>query len=182
VATGKKLAPHVNPCRSEARRYYGENPVAGIEEGVLSFHCARRGVGANWGWLKEMLTAAFILVMSMAALIQFAAFTWRAAFLSLATAELPESVSKPIELSDFREASVYEKLCPELGMGGGMKLGSVGVYHRMLQVVTSVGERILPPAAGWAEREMALCARYATVALAQRRERNQLVAAELTSF
>jgi hypothetical protein len=63
-----------------------------------------------------------------------------------------------------------------------MKLGSVGVYHRILQAVTSVAERILPPAAGWAEREMALCARYATVALAQRMERNQLVTAELTGF
>ncbi|MGH9747216.1 MAG: hypothetical protein ACRD59_14050 [Candidatus Acidiferrales bacterium] len=129
-----------------------------------------------------MLTAIFILVLSLASLMQFAAFTWRAAFLSMATTEMPESARKSIELSDFREASIYDQLCPELGSSGGLKLGSVSLYHSLLRVLTSVGATVLPPAAGWAQREMALCTRYATVALAQRMERNQLVAAELTSF
>lgn len=133
-------------------------------------------------WLKKMLTAAFILVMSMAALIQFAANAWRAAFLSVATAELPEDRAKYIPLNDFEEASVYERLCPELGNGGGAKLGSVSLYHSFLQFVTAMGDRILPPAAGWAQREMVLCTRFATVALAQRMERNQSVMAEVNSF
>jgi hypothetical protein len=58
----------------------------------------------------------------------------------------------------------------------------VSAYHSFLQFVTSIGDAILPPAAGWAQREMALCTRYATVTLAQRMERNQIVAAELSSF
>ncbi len=129
-----------------------------------------------------MLTSAFILVISMAALMQFAAFTWRAAFLSIATAELPENRAKYIELNSFQDASTYERLLPELGASSDGNLRTVSIYHGFLQFLASVGDTILPPASGWAQREMALCTRYATVALAQRMERNQLMAAELTSF
>jgi hypothetical protein len=133
-------------------------------------------------WLKKMLVAILILVVSLAALIQFAAFTWRAAFLSVATAELPENRAKRIIISDFEEASAYEKLCPELRARRGGKLTAVSAYHSVLRLARSIGDAILPPAAGWAQREMALCTRYATVTLARRLERNQGVAAELSAF
>ena len=129
-----------------------------------------------------MLVAILILVVSFAALIQFAAFAWRAAFLSVATGELPEDLAKYIVLSDLEEASAYERLCPELTAHRGGKLGSVSAYHSLLQFVNSIGDAILPSAAGWAQREMALCTRYATVTLARRMERNQTVLAELSSF
>ena len=129
-----------------------------------------------------MLVSILILVVSLAALIQFAAFTWRAAFLSVATAELPEDQAKYIVLSDFEEASAYEKLCPELTPQHGGKLSSVSAYHSLLRLARSIGDAILSPAAGWAQREMALCTRYATVTLARRMERNQIAAAELSSF
>ena len=129
-----------------------------------------------------MLISILILVASMAALIQFAALTWRAAFLSVATAELPEDRAKYITLNDFEEATAYEKLCPELGIRVSSRLSSVSAYYSLLQLVTSIGDAILPPAAGWAQREMALCTRYATVTVARRMERNQIVAAELASF
>jgi hypothetical protein len=129
-----------------------------------------------------MLVAILILVVSLAALIQFAAFTWRAAFLNGASAELPEDRAKYIVLSDFEEASAYERLCPELTAQRGGKLGSVSAYNSLLQLARSIGDAILPPAAGWAQREMALCTRYATVTLARRVERNQIAAAELSSF
>jgi hypothetical protein len=133
-------------------------------------------------WLKNMLVAIVILVVSLAALIQFAAFTWRVAFLSVATAELPEDQAKHIIISNFEEASAYERLCPELTAQRGGKLSSVSAYHSLLQFVTSVGDAILPAATGWAQREMVLCTRYATVTLARRMDRNQLAAAELSSF
>lgn len=129
-----------------------------------------------------MLVTILILVISLAALIQFAAFTWRAAFLNVAAAELPEDQAKYIVLSDFEETSAYERLCPELTAQRGGKLGTVSAYHSLLRLARSVGDAILPPAAGWAQREMALCTRYATVTLARRMERNQIVAAELSSF
>jgi hypothetical protein len=149
---------------------------------VPSFHCARRAGAGKLEWLKKMIVAILILVFSLAALVQFAAFAWRAAFLSVATAELPEDRAKYISLNSFEEASAYQKLCPEIGIGGGAGLGTVGAYHSLLRIVTAMGDAILPPAAGWAQREMALCTRYATVELARRMERNQVVAAELASF
>jgi hypothetical protein len=149
---------------------------------VPSFHCARRAGGRKLEWLKKMLMAILILVVSLAALIQFAAFTWRAAFLGVATAELPENRAKYIVLSDFEEASAYGRLCPELRAQRGGRLRSVSAYHSFLQLARSIGDAILPPAAGWSQREMALCTRYATVTLARRMERNQIAAAELSSF
>jgi hypothetical protein len=153
-----------------------------IKAVVPWFHCAQRGREANWGWSKKMLTAAIILVLSLGALIQFAAFTWRAAFLSVATADMPENDIKSIEMSDFRSASAYQRLCPELADRGGSSLRSVGVYNRFLQFLSSIAETAFPAASGWAQREMVLCTRYAAVSLAQRMERNQVLAAELSSF
>jgi hypothetical protein len=129
-----------------------------------------------------MLVAILILVVSLAALIQFAAFTWRAAFLSVATAELPANLTKCIFINEFEEAAAYEKLCPELRAQRRGKLSSVSAYHSLLQLARSIGDAILPPAAGWAQREMALCTRYTTVTLARRMERNQIAVAELSSF
>jgi len=162
------------------------NHTAGQDERmntvVLPFHCAPRARIRKLEWLREMLISILILVVSLAALIQFAAFTWRAAFLTVATAELPEDRDKYITLNDFEEASAYERLCPELGVRVSTRLGSVSAYNSLLQFAISIGDSILPPAAGWAQREMALCTRYATVTLARRLERNQVVAAELSSF
>ena len=149
---------------------------------VLPSHCASRAGIRKLEWLKEMLISILILVVSLAALIQFAAFTWRAAFLTVATADLPEDLAKYITFNEFEEASAYERLCPELGIRVSTKLGSVSAYNALLQFAISIGDAILPSAAGWAQREVALCTRYATVTLAQRLERNQVVAAELSSF
>jgi len=113
--------------------------------------------------------------------MQFAAFAWRAAFLSVATAELQADADKSIEISEFEEASAYGRLCPELE-GEGPRLGAVNLYRSLLQILTSIGESIMPSAAVWAQREIVLCTRYATVTLAQRIERNHRVASELSTF
>ena len=94
-----------------------------------------------------MLISILILVVSLAALIQFAAFTWRAAFLTVATADLPEDLAKHITLNDFKEASAYERLCPELGIRVSTRLGSVSAYNAFLQFAISIGDAILPSAA-----------------------------------
>jgi Tfp pilus assembly protein PilV len=149
---------------------------------VLPFHCVPRAGKRKLEWLRETLISILILVVSLAALIQFAAFTWRAAFLAVATAELPEDQAKYIIVHDLEEASVYANLCPELGVRVSTRLSSVSAYKSFLQFAISIGDSLLPSAAGWAQREMALCTRYATVTLSRRLERNQVVAAELSSF
>jgi hypothetical protein len=122
-----------------------------------------------------MLVATFILVISVAALVQFAAFTWRAGLLRVAA----EDTCNLLEPQDFAGVSAYQRLCPETGSGNGSNLRSVRLYHSFLQSLSNLtgsGEQ------GWAHREMALCTRYATVVLSQRMQRNQALAAEARSF
>jgi hypothetical protein len=135
--------------------------------------------------VRKMLVAAFILVISVAALVQFAAFTWRAGLLRVASEPLlDESVSSELasnllQSKDFEDVTAYQRLCPEMQPGTSSNLRSVRIYHSFLQVVkdlTRSGEQ------GWAQREMALCTRYATVVLSQRMQRNQALAAEARSF
>jgi hypothetical protein len=137
-----------------------------------------------------MLIAAFILVISVAALVQFAAFTWRAGLLSVASQPLPDQAGSGYEpcnvlqSKDFEDVSAYQQLCTEIGAGSGQNLRSVRLYYRFLQFVSTLGSSILEAAmpTGWAQREMALCTRYATVVLSQRMERNQALAAEVRSY
>lgn len=137
-----------------------------------------------------MLTAAFILVISVAALLQFAAFTWRAGLLSVASQPLPDQVftetgtSDLLQSKDFADISAYQQLCTEIGAESGETLRSVHLYYRFLQFVSRLGSSILEAAmpTGWTQREMALCTRYAAVVLSQRLERNHALAAEVRSY
>ena len=137
-----------------------------------------------------MLTAAFILVITVAALVQFAAFTWRAGLLSVASQPLPNQVvtetgtSDLLQAKDFAGVSAYQQLCAEIGAHCGKSLRSVRLYYRFLQFVSTVGNSIVEAAmpTGWAQREMALCTRYAAVVLSQCLERNHALAAEVRSY
>lgn len=136
-----------------------------------------------------MLVASLIFVISLAAMIQFAAFTWHAGLLHVAS-EPVELEADPaaalshnsLQLNDFRNVAAYQKLCPELAGGQGSELRSVRIYYRFLQFLTSLSGSLFPPESGWAHREMALCTRYASVVLSQRLERNQAQMAEVRSF
>ena len=142
------------------------------------------------GSVKKMLIAAFILVISVAALLQFAAFTWRAGLLRLASQPLPNQVDRGyapcnvLQSKDFENVSAYQQLCPEIGADARQNLRSVRLYYRFLQFVSTLGSSILEAAVptSWTQREMALCARYATVVLSQRMQRNHALAAEVRSY
>lgn len=125
--------------------------------------------------VRKMLVAAFILVISVAALVQFAAFTWRAGLLRVAA----QDTCNRLESKDFNDVSAYQRLCPETGSGTGPNLRSVRLYHTFLQFLSDVTGASQQ---GWAQREMALCTQYTTVVLSQRMQRNQALAAEARSF
>jgi len=136
-----------------------------------------------------MLVASLIFVISIAAMIQFAAFTWHAGLLRVASepveieAEAAVALSNnSLQISDFRNVAAYQKLCPDLAGGQASELRSVRLYYRFLQFLTSLSGSLFPPESGWAHREMALCTRYAGVVLSQRLERNQAQIAEVRSF
>jgi hypothetical protein len=129
-----------------------------------------------------MFIAAFIFVLSLAALIQFVGLQWRAGLVRVAStslvsdsgtqSELAGNMLKPNTLSDVL---ALQKLCPDLGESAP-KLQSVRFYNFGLELFAKLG------AADWAKREMDLCARYATVVLMQQVQRNQAFAAQASSF
>ena len=137
-----------------------------------------------------MLAASLILVISFAALVQFAVFSWRAALLSVANSAVidEEAAAAPVyhkilETNDFLEVMGYQNVCPELGAGSGSKLLSVRVYYRALAFLSSLGKAIGTAAVGtWTAGEMALCTRYAAVVMIQRLERNQVLASDMRGF
>ncbi|HXZ12661.1 MAG TPA: hypothetical protein VEG64_09735 [Candidatus Sulfotelmatobacter sp.] len=129
-----------------------------------------------------MLAAALIFVISLAAMIQFAVFTWRAGLLR-ATSEVADSAGlNSLQSNDFGKMAAYQQLCPELAGGEASKLRSVRLYYVFLQFLTSLSGSVFPAESGWTHREMVLCARYASVVLSQRLERNQAQMAEVRSF
>lgn len=137
-----------------------------------------------------MLIAAFIFVMSMAAVIQFAVLSWRAGMIRIASAPLAApweaiaaSSSNSLISQGFINIAAYSKLCPDISIGSTPKLRSVRLYYGALQLFKGLGEVIAPLRnVGWAAREMSLCSRYAAVVLSQRLERNQVALASVRSF
>jgi hypothetical protein len=139
-----------------------------------------------------MLVAAFILVISVAATVQFAIFTWRAALMRVAAEPLvgdAGSVVSPadnlLNQNDFADASTIQAICPDLSAASAESLVSVRLYHSFLSTVNAIGAAILPDSenwVGWTQREMALCTRYSNVVLSRRLQQNQLAADQLRGF
>jgi len=139
-----------------------------------------------------MLIAAFILVISSAATIQFIVFSWRSELLrTVAEPQMSpeganlETCPKLLSSSSFREvATVYRELCPNLGGSGSTRsLRTVSIYYSVMRHFGRLAKAVVPAAgAAWAEREMALCTQYATVMLSQRLERNMVLVQEARSL
>ena len=141
-----------------------------------------------------MLIAAFILVISTAAMVQFAVFTWRAGLLRVASepvlaqaeAESAEASHNLLNGKDFKQVLARQDLCPDLDTGSAPSLRPVRIYYSVLRVLHGLGNLIVSPGApgfgGWTQREMALCTRYAAVVLSHRVQTNQALAAEVRSF
>ena len=122
-----------------------------------------------------MLIAAFIFVISISAAVQFAVMTWRGELARVALNGAVPAARNLLNSNEFPDVSAYQNLCPELTASSTPRLSTVQLYYSLLQAAKSLSE-------SWASREMDLCARYASVVLAQRLERNQAFLAELRSY
>lgn len=139
-----------------------------------------------------MLIAAFILVMSLAATVQFAVFIWRVGLLRVAAEPVSDSTlaaeasANLLNTNDFASATAVQGLFPDLDRNAVPKLRSVRLYFSFLKLAKKIGDFAVAPGApgfgGWTTREMALCTRYATVVLSQRLERNRMLCDEARSF
>ncbi len=124
-----------------------------------------------------MMISAFILVISVAALIQFGIFSWRAAFLSVAALPVSEGVSNLMDMessSDFRQAAQWLELSPNLAGRERRGLG-VRAYHAALQFMSSLG-------ISWAQDEMSNCTRYMAVLVDERLQSNRACYADMCSY
>jgi hypothetical protein len=128
-----------------------------------------------------MLIAAFILVISTAALMQFAVFSWRASLLRTVSEPVVNEADASLQpypnllsSSTFQEVvAVYRELCPELEPSSAPNLHAVSVYYALMGSLSRLGGLMMPAEGfSWTQREMALCTQYATVRLSQRLERN----------
>ena len=140
-----------------------------------------------------MFISAFILVISFAAMVQFAVFSWRAGLLrTIATEPIGDQAEVTAEISrnllngrDFADVASLQGLCPDL-KNGRVKLRSVRVYYSFLKAMSRLGDMIVAPGAdgfgGWTGREMALCTQYTAAVLTQRLRSNQALAAEVRSY
>jgi hypothetical protein len=129
-----------------------------------------------------MFIAAFIFVLSLAALIQFVGLQWRAGLVRVASTSMvsdsgPQTVlaSNLLRANTLSDVLALQKLCPDLGESAP-KLQSVRLYNLGLELFAKMGS------SDWAKREMDLYARYATVVLMQQVQRNQAFAAQASSF
>jgi hypothetical protein len=108
------------------------------------------------------MVSVFILGFSLVALIRFGVLYCRGILLRAAELPVSEEVRTAAQLSgeeitgrDFAALAGVLSMTP--GGSGGVSL--VKAYFRVVKVVGAIG-RTQAACAAWAEREMAICARY----------------------
>jgi len=128
------------------------------------------------------MISALIFVISMAALLQFGLYAWRAAFLSIAAKPVSNEIraalgacSEETGSADYETATEWLKLSPNLS-GSDRQTWQVRTYFAAVRAISSVTN------SGWARREMEACARFIAVVADERLQRNRLCIAEMNSF
>ena len=108
------------------------------------------------------MVSGFILAFSLVALIRFGILYCRGILLRAAELPVSEEVRSAARLTgeeitgrDFAALESVHSLTP----GGTSGVTLVKAYYRAVQMVGTIG-RTQAACAAWAEREMAICARY----------------------
>ena len=131
--------------------------------------------------------AAMLLAISVVALVQFAAYYWRAMLAGAAAQPVSDRVlaaagvqNGQVTGQDFPALLGLHNLTPELRSGGN-GLGLVRLYYSLVDGIASLVGRSMPAVAAWTDRELAVCARYAAVQIDRRLQANLELAASLRS-
>jgi hypothetical protein len=131
--------------------------------------------------------SAMLLVISTAALAQFALFYLRAVVAGVAAQPISEEVLTAAQVQDgmlrgrdFRTFAQLHELTPNLQKSStGLTL--VKAYYRVIHTVGTMASGRMTGVANWAERESALCARYAAVQIDRRLQANLAMVAAIRS-
>ncbi|HEV2618292.1 MAG TPA: hypothetical protein VGU63_16965 [Candidatus Acidoferrales bacterium] len=126
------------------------------------------------------MIAALICVMSLAALAQFAVSQWRSIWVTIAAQPLSNSLESATGIAnDAIGAEHFEILSlasEQLGRSlheSNLWIKEVKLYHRLLRASRKLSGKALPSVSGWANRELAECAKFAA-AMLDRRLNNSL--------
>lgn len=124
--------------------------------------------------MREIVIAAFILVLSVAALLRFGVAQWKSIWQTIAEQPLSGSLQSTtgvaadaIGPNDFE---LFARLCNESARPAGehdIWLKEVRVYYRFLRALRTVTSGT-PALRRWTEGELAICSRYAGVILDRR--------------
>lgn len=120
------------------------------------------------------MIAALIVVISLAALLQFFISYCRSVIAAYSKVELSEQVreiagieARPVGGEEFRRLLQFVRLCPDRG-DDRVEIRLVGVYYALLDMVRAMIGWFSPGVAGWAEQERQSCSYFAAVALDRR--------------
>jgi hypothetical protein len=127
------------------------------------------------------MIAAILFTVSVAALVQFALYYWRAIISGIAAQPISDRIrtaagitAPQIGARDFRSIVSLHDLSPDLRGPNGSFIGVKAYYS----VVEKLGS-LIPAMAGWANAEMLTCSRYVAVLVDQHLERNVACAAQV---
>ena len=127
------------------------------------------------------MIAAILFTVSVAALVQFAVYYWRAVISGIAAQPISDRIrtaagitAPQIAAGDFHSIVSLHDLSPDLrGPSGGFM--GVRAYYSVVEKLGS----LIPAAASWANSEMLTCSRYVAVLVDQHLERNMVCAAQV---
>lgn len=132
--------------------------------------------------------ATMLLTISTMALAQFGLYYWRAVLAGVATQPVSDRVLEAAQVQngaltagDFAALSELHALTPELNRSSNSGLALVRLYYQAMRTLDALFGSMAPAFSNWAQREGALCARYAAVQIDRRLQANLQLAESLRS-
>lgn len=135
------------------------------------------------------MIAGFILLLSMAVLVEFAIAQWRSMWMAVAAQPLSQSLeaatgiaNDAISADDFdRLVSTSLQLCPT-AREGGVWMKEVRIYYRVIRALDAFSAEKFPALSAWTKRELVSCSKYAAAVLDQRINANLAFASDARNY
>jgi hypothetical protein len=128
-----------------------------------------------------------ILLLSVAAMIQFGISQWRAMWLTVAARPLSECLqaatgldTNAIRAEDFHLITKTSHYVSPAPRERNVWLREVGVYFSIVSTIEKLVGKHVPAVGQWAQSELLSCAKYAAAVLDQRLNANLAYAADMS--
>jgi hypothetical protein len=136
------------------------------------------------------MIAAFILVLSVVAVMEFAVAQWRSMWIAVGSQPLSDGFQTATGLApDAINADHFdllirtsERLPFAAPQERNVWLKEVRIYYSIMRAVDSLCTKAVPSASKWAKSELVACSRYAAAVLDQRLSVNLEYVADVRAF